>query len=84
MGGDEFIIFLAGTDNVENEKRIAKLLEDVRYTYCENNICMDIHCSAGVMFVNNTNMTFENLYQRVDSALYEAKKDGRNTYKISY
>ena len=45
---------------------------------------MDIHCSAGVMFVNNTNITFENLYQRVDSALYEAKKDGRNTYKISY
>ena len=58
------------------------MLEEIKFTYCENNVCMDIHFSAGIALASNANVRFEELYHNADKALYEAKKAGRNTYRI--
>lgn len=82
LGGDEFILYFDGINNGEGEKRIADLLEAVKFRYCENDICMEMHCSAGVSYVYNNMVEFDVLYKSADKALYEAKKAGRNTYRI--
>ena len=82
LGGDEFIIYYSDVNMLANEKRLANMLEEIKFTYCENNVCTDIHFSAGIALASNSSVRFEELYHNADKALYEAKKAGRNTYRI--
>lgn len=87
IGGDEFVLFLhepySGEDVID--KRISAILENVRFTYTENGKNMDIHCSAGVVAVDEcTKNTFKSLYRKADKLLYEAKNSGKDMYKLHF
>ena len=83
IGGDEFIIFLESLGNEEDDRhRIESVLAAGRFSYCENDIETDIHCSAGAVFFESREENFAGLYERADKVMYEAKNAGRDTYRV--
>lgn len=80
LGGDEFIVYMkrVGTNSILNDKcdilcrkaREIKLDEETNVTI-----------SIGAVKVS-PNDTYDDVYQRVDTALYEAKEAGRDGYRV--
>lgn len=74
-GGEEFLIICLETDADAAyylAERIRKIIENFDF-----NLCCNITCSFGVSTIKE-NDTLENLINRADTALYGAKKHGRN------
>ncbi len=77
-GGEEFVIVLTNSNITISEdvaNKIRKLIE--RIEYCFNNERVLITVSVGLAEIQ-INETQKELFKRADSALYEAKKLGRN------
>lgn len=84
LGGDEFVLWLSGSDDKETDKmRIWEIFESTKFRYSEKEVSMDIHCSAGVVFFDDEATGFEELYDKADKAMYQAKGAGRNTIVIA-
>lgn len=83
-GGDEFVIFLKNCDNDKVAKtKISNLLNALKYEYKEGNKCVNIRCSAGATIAVNEKYNLEQLFEKADENLYEAKRAGKDTFKIS-
>ncbi len=83
LGGDEFAIVLNGVGesydvSVPAEKIIAKLSEPVTIKGHK----IQISTSIGVSFFNKDETGPKELIQKADKALYQAKHEGRNTFRI--
>lgn len=80
LGGDEFIIMvkkLSGKEDISNKCAILKQ----RIGKIQTGSQIPVTVSIGVANAERES-TFELLYQQADQALYQAKKSGRNTFKI--
>ena len=83
IGGDEFVVFVSlGEDAEADKERMNKVIEAARFTYHEADLNMDIHCSAGAVVFENFKTTFDELYNRADKAMYQAKQSGRDRTNI--
>ena len=83
LGGDEFVLWLAGSGDKDADKmRIWEVFESTKFHYTENNLDVNVHCSAGVVFFDDKASCFEELYKKADKAMYQAKGAGRNTIVI--
>lgn len=81
LGGDEFCIYFQ--DNITNEEVSAKATQLCEYVRSlipskEN----AISCSIGIVFCPGSDLTFDEIYQNADEALYQQKKNGRDGYTI--
>jgi diguanylate cyclase (GGDEF)-like protein len=79
LGGDEFGLLLDGMENVEEAKvvaaRMCQTVEDYRFTY--KNHSFHLGLSIGIVMIDG--MTDPGaLLSQADSAMYSAKKQGRN------
>jgi len=82
FGGDEFILVLKGVDLKEAERIIERIVEKISHTVLKyNERLIKISVSMGVT-KHKKGDTIKTLLQRADDALYEAKKEGKNRYKI--
>lgn len=79
VGGDEFIIF---TSRVESAKELNEEIQKVNRIFKEFPEIVDIgapiSASIGAAVYPNEATSFEELYKVADSALYKAKKNGKN------
>ena len=83
LGGDEFVLYLKRSGNTEEDRiRVNEIISATKFHHCEKEQGMDIHCSAGAVFFNSGFVSFEQLYQAADEAMYKAKEAGRDTVKI--
>jgi len=81
MGGDEFIVLLPELQHVEDAQMIAeKILTALSYPLLINNQDMGIGASIGIAVTKGEPVTTEQLLQKADSAMYQAKHAGRNNY----
>ncbi len=83
-GGDEFVVLFPGTEldsAVAVAERIRKSIENIRFVYQRQEICMTV--SIGVTEVNTADQSQEMIFNRVDKAMYKAKKKGRNVVALS-
>lgn len=83
IGGDEFIVFmknLCGADIVK--KRAGELCGSFQKAFETGSDKACISCSVGVAIFPVDGKTFDHLYQNADIALYEAKKCGKNQFRI--
>lgn len=80
LGGDEFVIFI---ENIGDEKILLKKLDLLR---CRLEKKYDNDCfvtgSLGLSKYPSDGVTFQELYEKADKALYSAKKQGRNQFVV--
>ncbi len=78
-GGEEFITILPGTDEQGIRivaERLRELVKRARFLYQAEEIPLTV--SIGGTTVKPSDQNTETIFKRVDSALYEAKRTGRN------
>ncbi len=83
LGGDEFIALLPDLHETDEASRIARrLIEAIDDPFEINNQTFRIGCSLGISLYPDDGTTVEQLLQRADAAMYRAKQEGRNTYRL--
>ncbi|MDP2850227.1 MAG: EAL domain-containing protein [Sulfuricurvum sp.] len=80
FGGDEFIILLPNI-GVDGATQVAqKLLNTFQEPFPINEHELCISSSIGIALYPNDGNDFETLYKNADTAMYRAKKEGRNRF----
>lgn len=83
LGGDEFIALLPDISEFSEATRIAqRLIETVSAPFCIERHTFRIGCSLGISLYPDDGTTAEALIQNADAAMYRAKDEGRNTYRL--
>jgi diguanylate cyclase (GGDEF)-like protein len=83
LGGDEFVVLL---DNVVSPKAIAEMAESILYRMRTdlqiNQQPLQVTPSIGISIFPQDGETAEILLKNADTAMYEAKRGGRSTYRF--
>jgi len=83
LGGDEFIALLPNIGGFSQATQIAqRLINVVSEAYCINQQSFRIGCSLGISLYPDDGNSAEPLIQNADAAMYRAKREGRNTYRL--
>lgn len=81
MGGDEFIVILPGVSGPQSVSAIAdRLLKDIADPYQIDTINLRVTASVGIVMSNGQIEQPLQLIQQADSAMYQAKQEGRNNF----
>jgi diguanylate cyclase (GGDEF)-like protein len=84
-GGDEFVFCLLGTITPERIREIAShILEQLNNAYTSDRTkeTMPIPCSIGIVTAKSSNLSYADLIQWADEAMYKAKDAGKNTFHL--
>jgi diguanylate cyclase (GGDEF)-like protein/PAS domain S-box-containing protein len=82
-GGDEFVVLLSQIEHEEDAAVSArKILRALAVPHRVDNKNLDISVSIGVSTYPSDGPDAENLLSKADTAMYEAKKQGRNNYQF--
>ncbi len=77
LGGDEFVIFCKDVVSAEYARKKAQSFCDYIKQQETENDEIKISCSVGFCVAPDDGMTFEELYENADIAMYNAKKLGK-------
>ena len=81
VGGDEFVIVLGAVGSLADAQEPAsKLCEIVSAPYFINDLTLKISTSIGISLFPDDGETVQALVSAADSALYEAKRAGKNRF----
>lgn len=81
LGGDEFTVILGGLHAKEDAAAVAKSLLDVLATpFLIDDHQLTIGASIGISIFPEDGSDADNLLQQADSAMYAAKRDGKNRF----
>ncbi len=83
IGGDEFMVFSPGLTSKQSiDTKLNEILERCNLHYEYNKLNADISVSIGVYAMKNSTTTFQELYEKADTALYISKRNGKNMYHV--
>lgn len=83
LGGDEFVVLLNGLDNVFQAEEIAqRLLSRISDPFEIADIRIFISSSLGLSIYPLDNADPDTLIRHADQAMYSAKNEGKNTYRL--
>lgn len=86
LGGDEFVVAIELDEenhSIALEKITSlskKILTEIEKPYIHNHLEFNITTSIGIIIFNDTSYSIEELMKFADSAMYNAKENGRNNY----
>ena len=83
IGGDEFVVLMknvAGRDNIVQKAESICTIFNQAFRYNDEKI--QVSCSIGVAVFPMDGVTYEELMEHADLALYEVKSDGKNSYML--
>ena len=84
VGGDEFVIVLSELSHGKDvAELVSKVIEAVSQPYSIQGHGMNLTVSVGVSVYPTHGENVEALMKNADMALYEAKRSGKNDYRIS-
>lgn len=84
LGGDEFMmLFCSAMTEEQARERLERLLKAMRESGAALSVRMDISVSIGAIFVMKPGLSFLDVYRSADSALYAAKRGGKNACSIA-
>ncbi len=85
FGGDEFVIVLAQVDDVESAREVAsRVVDSLRQPIpLADGETAHIGASVGIAMCCPDSETMDALLKKADAALYTAKRDGKNTYRVA-
>ena len=81
-GGDEFVVFVNGIGREELGKRLRQLCESFRYPYRNGEMEYPVSGSIGAAMFPDDGKSYLELLDCADSALYEAKRQGKNCFVL--
>lgn len=81
-GGDEFVVFVNGISREDLRKRLQQLCDGFRYPYRNGELEYPVSGSIGAAMYPEDGGSYLQLLDCADSALYEAKRQGKNGYVI--
>ncbi len=79
-GGDEFVVFVPSIEREVLAKRLEKLFDALQYPYRNDTVQYRVSGSIGVAMYPDDGADYETLLRHADSALYEAKENGKGRY----
>lgn len=84
MGGDEFIVYM---NEINSRESVLMKAEQIsRELQIEisgsRGKSLPVTCSIGIVISPEHGETFEELFEKADSAVYQAKKEGKNTFVL--
>ncbi len=83
LGGDEFAIICTNIDNETDVTRAAqRVLDSIKKPVIIDGTSHQIGTSIGISFYPFDSEDPEELFRMADVALYQAKNDGRNIYRL--
>ncbi len=85
IGGEEFLVVMPKTSREKAEnvgERLRAIVEDTPFRINEGEGSINVTTSIGLTSVVSQDDTIDAILKRVDEALYEAKKGGRNQVVI--
>lgn len=83
QGGDEFTMIIQNVDSIDEAKHIAKrIIKEIHKPMMIRDIRFFVSVSIGIAIYPNHADTMEELLTCADSAMYEAKKAGKNCYRL--
>lgn len=83
LGGDEFAIIMNESEQLEQIDAFARgLLKKLETSFKEKDIDIHLTTSIGVAIYPDHALSFEELLKNADTAMYKAKKQGKNQYVI--
>ncbi|MGM0692331.1 MAG: EAL domain-containing protein [Pseudomonadota bacterium] len=83
QGGDEFIVLIHEVEEVDDVTRVARrLVESVSAPFEVGGQVFRVGCSLGISLYPDDGEDVEVLVRHADAAMYRAKQEGRNTYRL--
>jgi len=83
MGGDEFLLLLPEISQIEDATKIArKIIDSFKSTFKIDHQKIHITTSIGIVAYPEDGEDSETLIKNADIAMYQAKEQGRNNYKL--
>jgi diguanylate cyclase (GGDEF)-like protein len=83
LGGDEFTVILPDLHNAHNTELVArKMLESLAEPFVIDGAEMFVTGSLGITVYPNDGEDAETLLKNADTAMYQGKEDGRNTFRF--
>lgn len=83
LGGDEFTVLVPVLSNAEDAALIAsKIIHAVRNPYVIDGRDLFITTSIGISYFPEDGSDAETILKHADTAMYQAKENGRNTYQL--
>lgn len=83
QGGDEFVIVLSDLENSETISALAsKILQQLLSPFTVDQHELSTSISIGIAVYPDDGLDFNTLLQKADTAMYQAKEGGRNTYRF--
>lgn len=82
VGGDEFVLFLKNCYEFDELCQRAEEVCSIFSTYSKENSHFPISCSIGIAVFPQDGTTYEELTHKADSALYDAKEQGKNCFEF--
>ncbi len=84
IGGDEFLVILSSVTRMEGVKRIGdNIITSVSRPISWNGDELSVSASIGIALYPDHGETTEGLIKRADTAMYDAKKKGKNCYVLA-
>ena len=80
FGGDEFLILCKNISRETLERKLKKLVQPVVVTSDNKEYSSKFTLSAGYVMIEGNTETLNELYQKADHAMFEAKKKGKSSY----
>ena len=83
LGGDEFLLILPEVEDHPSAVSVAqKILSCVNQTLNINGDDISSTCSIGLAFAPEHGVTFDELCQKADMAMYQSKRKGKNEFSV--
>jgi len=83
LGGDEFIALLPDLHEVDEATRATqRLIGAISQPYVIDSHDFRVGCSVGLSFYPDDGGNADELIRAADAAMYRAKEEGRNTYRL--
>jgi diguanylate cyclase (GGDEF)-like protein len=84
LGGDEFAVLIPNLDSLETVEVLAqRFIASLERPFIIDAEASRVGASIGIALYPDHSATIDDLLRHADEALYEAKRAGRNTYRIS-
>lgn len=83
IGGDEFVVVMSNLASPEVVENLAEnILSVLRQDFRVDEATLRVTSSIGIAVYPNSGETVDTLMKNADAAMYEAKQNGRNTYRF--